>query len=233
MYPVRKMIQDMEEMYHMFLRENKGFDYTCKRLREEYGISECTDEEDILEQLVFNIIIASMIVKEEVYIVEHYGMRIRKMLWEYEKNKENLRIYNSDNDMELIEDMINQINSCKNKMYPVQKMIQDMEEEYLMLLKEDRGIEYVFIRFWEDYDTFGHRNNKMLMLQTLVFDIIIADMNLKEQRITRGNKMGIKRMMREYEENKEKLHIYYDDDDMKLIEGRIERINTFKDKWMD
>lgn len=230
MYSVKEMIEHMEKMYHMFLRENKGFDYTCRRLREEYNISESSDEESMLEHLVFNIIVASMIVKEEADIVEYYGMRIRKMLREYEENKEKLRMYCSD--MERIEGMIEQINFSKGKMYPVQKMIQDMEEDYLMFLRENRGIKYVFIRLWEEYDTFRSPNEES-MLELLVFNIIIASMNIKEEAsIVADNGMEIRRMMREYEENKENLRIYYDDNDMKLIEDMIDQINACKEKWV-
>lgn len=231
---IKEMMQDMEAKYYMILKEDEEIDDVCKRLRKEYDILESSDEEGMLKQLVFNIIIASMIVKEEAYIVEYYGMKIRKMLREYEENEEKLCLYCSDNDMKLIEGMIAQINTCKDKMYPVKQMITDIEEDYYYsLLKENRDIEYIFIRFWEDYSTYANRNNKRLMLQSLVFDIIIASMNIKEETsIVASFGMQIRRMMREYEENKEKLPIYYDDKDMKLIEDMIDQINACKEKWV-
>lgn len=69
----------------------------------------------MLKQLVFNIVWVSMLVKEDADTVEEYGMRIRKMLWEYERDKEKLRSCYSDNDMKLIKDMIVQISACKEK----------------------------------------------------------------------------------------------------------------------
>lgn len=229
----QKMIQDIEEKYHMYLKGGGGILYVFRKLWREYDISTCMDAEDMLERLVFNIIIASMIVKEETDIIEYYGMNMRKILWYYEKNKEKLNTYYSNNDMGVLKSKIKEINTCKNRMYTLKKMIQDIEKDYLMFFKESRGNEYVFIRLWEEYDTYGNRNNKEAMLQTLVFDIIIASMNIKEETsIVASFGMQIRRMMKEYGENKEKLPIYYDNNDIKLIEEMIDQINACKEKWV-
>ena len=225
---IKKMIENVEEKYHISLRENQCFDYTCNELRKEYDISGCSDEEGTLKLLVLDIVLGSIIVKEETDIVEYYGMKIRKMLREYEENKGKLRTYYDDNDMEQIEGIIDRINACKDKMYPVKRMITDMKEMYDMYLREDRGIKYVFIRLWDEYDTW-HCPNEEIMLKILVFDIIIASMNIKEDTsIVASFGIEIRRMMSEYEESKEKLPIYYDDNDMKLIEDMIDQINACK-----
>lgn len=231
MYLIQRMVQDIEEKYHKFLEGKGGILYVFRKLWKEYDISACTDEEGMLERLIFNIIIASMVVKEETDIIEYYGMRICKILWEYRENKENLHAYYSDNDMELLEGMIDQIAS-KNKMYPVKQMITDIADMYLMFLKSNLGIYYVFANLWDIYRTDGSPDEES-MIESLIFDIIIASMNIKEEASTVADfGMEIRHMMREYEENKEKLPIYYDDSDMKLIEDMINQINACKEKWV-
>ena len=229
---IQKMIQDMEEKYHMLLeKKGSGILYVFWKLWKDYDISACTDEKSRLECLVFNIIIASMIVKEKTDITEGYGIRIHQILWEYRENKENLCVCYSDNDMGILEGMIDQI-APYDEMYSVKEMIQEVEEDYHMFLKENRGIEYVFIRLWEDYDMYGHafEGDK---LQMLVFNIIITSMNIKEEAsIVASFGMEIRGRMRKYEENKEKLPIYYDENDIKLIEDMINQINACKEKWV-
>ena len=231
MYLVQDIIQDMEEKHQVFLGEDRNVRNVFKKLWKERDISE-SSEEDMLKQLVFNIVWASMIVKEDADTVEEYGMRIRKMLWEYEENKEKLRACYSDNDMRLIEDMIDQINTCKDKMYPVKEMILFIKEKYLMYSKRNHGLNYVFGNLWDIYGTAGSTDEEDV-LQTLVYDIIIVSINIKEEAsIVADLGMEIRQMMKGYEESKAKLPIYYDNNDIKLIEDMIDQINACKEKWV-
>lgn len=232
MYPVQNIIQEMEEKHQIFLGEDRNVRNVFKKLWKERDISEGSDEKDKLKQLVFNIVWASMIVKEDADTVEEYGMRIRKMLWEYERDKEKLRSCYSDNDMKLIGGMIDQINVCKDKMYPVKEMTLFMKEKYLMYFNRNHGLNYVFGNLWDIYGTAGSTDEEDV-LQTLIYDIIIVSINVKEEVSTAADfGMEIRQMMREYEKNKEKLPIYYDDNDMKLIEDMIDQINACKEKWV-
>lgn len=115
MYPVQEMIEGMKERFIILAKKNRGIEYVFIRLWDEYETYSCSDEEDILEILVFNIIIASMNVKEERHIVERNSMAIEDTIRDYIKYEKNLRIYYDDNDMKLIEDMIDQISACKEK----------------------------------------------------------------------------------------------------------------------
>lgn len=231
MYPVQNIMQEMEEKHQIFLGEDRNVRNVFKKLWKERDISEGSDEKDKLKQLVFNIVWASMIVKEDADIVEEYGMRVRKMLWEYERDKEKLRSCYSDNDMKLIEGMIDQINVCKDKMCPVKQMISFMEETYLLYSKRNQGLVYVFGNLWKAYEIY-YCSEEEDMLQTLVYDIIIANMNLQEELLTPSQKFCIGETIIAYEKHKEKIFIYYDDNDIKLIEDMIDQINACKEKWV-
>ncbi|MCM1500692.1 MAG: hypothetical protein NC124_19695 [Clostridium sp.] len=230
MYSVQNIIQGMEEKCQVFLEEDENVRNVFKKLWKERDISEDSDEEVLLKQLVFNIVWASMIVKEDADTVEEYGMRIRKMLWEYERSKERLCVCYSDNDMKLIASMIDEINACKDKMCSVKEMIFFVKEMYLMYSKRNQGMVYVFGNLWEAYETY-YCSEEEDMLQTLVYDIIIASMNLQEEVLTSSQKFCIRETIITYAKYKEKIYMYYDDNDMKLIESMIDQINACKEKW--
>lgn len=118
-------------------------------------------------------------------------------------------------------------------MYPVLEMIEGIKERFIILSKKNRGIEYVFIRLWDEYDTYGCSNEED-MLEMLVFDIIIANMNIKEEKcIVECNDMAIKETMRNYERYKINLHSYCNDNDIELIERMIDQIYNQKEKWAE
>lgn len=231
MYLVQDIIQEMEEKYHMFLEEKRGILYTFRKLWREYNITESSDEEDQLKQLVFNIVWASMVVKEDADTIETYGMRICKMLWEYERDKEKLRSCCSDNDIKLIEGMIAQINACKDRMYPVKEMVTEIEGMYHMFLKDNLGSAYVFGNLRDIYRP-DVQTDEGLMIQSLIYDIIIASVNLQEEVLTSSQKFCIGETIIAYEKHKEKIFMYYDDNDIKQIEDMIDQINACKEKWV-
>lgn len=230
MYSVQNIIQGMEEKCQIFLEEDENVRNVFKKLWKERDISEDSDEEVLLKQLVFNIVWASMIVKEDADIVEEYGMRIRKMLWEYERSKERLCVCYSDNDMNLLESMIDSIEAYKNKMYPVEEMILFIKRKHLMYFKRNPEVDYVLGNLWDIYGTVGSVDEEDV-LQTLVYDIIIASMNLQEEVLTSSQKFCIRETIITYAKYKEKIYMYYDDNDMKLIESMIDQINACKEKW--
>lgn len=227
---IPKMIQEMEDNYHRLLKDIEEIYDVYSRLWKVCNVSENLDEEGMLKQLTSKIILANMTVKEDADTVEEYGMRIRKTLWEYEKNKENIYAYYSDNDKKLIEDMVDQINACKDKMCPVKIMILYIEEAYHMYYKNALGPVYIFGNLWEAY-AIEYCSNQEDTIKMLVYNIIIANMNLQEEALTSSQKFCIGETIISYEKHKEKIYMYYDDNDIKLIEGMVDQINACKEKW--
>lgn len=99
-------------------------------------------------------------------------------------------------------------------MYSVQEMIEGMKERFIILSKKNRGIEYVYIRLWDEYETYNCSDEES-MLEILVFNIIIATMNIKEEKhIVECNSMSIEDTIRDYKKYEKNLPKYYDDNDL-------------------
>ncbi len=86
-------------------------------------------------------------------------------------------------------------------------MIADIRDIYERYSQKGRGTEYVFARLWEDY--FDENPDE----EMIVYNLIIAQMNLEETVITANNRKCIDRAVKNYEVNKGCMETHFTEQD--------------------
>lgn len=110
-------------------------------------------------------------------------------------------------------------------MWTVKEMLKDFDDDYEIYLSERRGVQYVFMRLWDEfYDNAPDE-------EMTVCNLIIARMNLKASYISDNHKRLVKRYMSFYKNNENKIRSYYSEEDIKLIEEIVDEINSKQNIW--
>lgn len=98
------------------------------------------------------------------------------------------------------------------------KMMASINSIYRRYLDTDRGEQYALARLWEDY--YDEDPDE----EMIIYNMIIAKINLEQQTITSNNWKCISRAIEYYEKNKEKVEIVYSKKDLS---------NHFKELMME
>lgn len=96
-------------------------------------------------------------------------------------------------------------------MNQINEMITDIKNVFEEYLRERRGEHYAFSRLWEEfYDDDPDE-------EMIVYNLIIANLNLEQKEITENQTRCIERVFRDYMNNKEKIISYYEEDNNIII----------------
>lgn len=107
----------------------------------------------------------------------------------------------------------------------VEEMIDSKYRNYLRYLKREKDVQHVFLRLWED--CFAKDPDEDI----LVLNIIVSKMSLVAGQVDITAKYSIKNAMLNYEKMKDKLKIYYSEEDNKIIDDMVAEINSQQDIW--
>lgn len=102
------------------------------------------------------------------------------------------------------------------------EMIEDINYIYVRYMKNNRGKEYVFARLWDDYYD-DNPDEEMI-----VYNMIIAKKNIEEKIVTDTDYRCIKRVMKNYEDNQEKMKLYLGEEDDKELYRIYDMIKFFR-----
>ena len=103
------------------------------------------------------------------------------------------------------------------------EMIAGINCIYENWMKKNRGKEYVFARLWEEYDD-NNPDEEMI-----VYNMIIAKKNIEEKTVSNNNYKCIKEVMKNYEDNQEKMKLYLGEEDDKELYQIYNMIKFFTD----
>ena len=92
-------------------------------------------------------------------------------------------------------------------MRQLNEMIAGINYIYERYTKKNRGKEYVFARLWEDYYD-DNPDEEMT-----VYNMIIAKKNIEEKIISDNNLKCIRMAVKNYENNQEKIKMYFSEKD--------------------
>lgn len=100
------------------------------------------------------------------------------------------------------------------------EMLNDIQSIYIRYLKKNRGVEYVFARLWEDY--YDDEPDE----EMTIYNLIIAKKNLEEEVITDNNWKCINRAVKNCENNRAQIELFFSEGDNKAIQQMCNEIKS-------
>lgn len=105
-------------------------------------------------------------------------------------------------------------------MSQIDEMTADIRYIYERYSKKGRGVEYAFARLWEDY--FDENPDE----EMIVYNLIIAQINLEETVITDNNRKCIDRAVKNYEVNQSRIETHFTEQDRAALARICDEIKS-------
>lgn len=102
------------------------------------------------------------------------------------------------------------------------EMIAGINYIYVRYMKKNRGKGYVFARLWDEYYD-DNPDEEMI-----VYNMIIAKKNIEEKIVSDIDYKSIKRVIKSYENNQEKIKLYLGEEDDKELYQIYNSIKFFR-----